>query len=328
MPPDAGHFSTVAGAIRDGDVVPVLGAGANLCDRIGPEPWTPGKTLPSGRELSERLAKHFFNTPPLKVVQDPGDLLRVASAAALNRGPDALFRELRNVFARDEVQNTYEPTSLHRFLAQLPKLRRDNGLPARPQLIVSTNYDDLLEQAFTLVDEPFDLVYYLAQGEGGGGKDQGRFVHVPPAGQGPRKVVKTPKSYLEVTPDKQTVILKIHGAVRREPEEDSWVISEDHYIDYLTRTNLSQLFPALLLKKLLKGNLLFLGYAMNDWNLRVILHRICAERNNKVPAWAIQLEADTLDRELWEDKQVDIHCMPLSDYVKELSSSLRSMVSS
>lgn len=316
--PDERHFRTVAGAIRDGDVVPVLGAGANLCDRKSGDGWTRGKTLPNGSELSLWLASHFGT-----IVDDPRDLLRVASAVALARGPEVLYRELHAVFARNGA-NSYEPTTLHDFLARLPKLRQEHGLPARPQLIVSTNYDDLLERAFAREGVPFDLVYYLAQGELGTGKDLGRFVHISDAQR--RTVIRAPRSYLDVAPDERTVILKIHGSVRPAAEEDSWVISEEHYIEYLTHTNLSQLFPAGLLPKLLKSNLLFLGYAMNDWNLRVILHRICAARNSNWPAWAIQLHADDLDRELWDEKHVDIHCVPLSDYVIELSSCLQTMI--
>jgi len=46
------HFGDVAGAILDGDVVPVLGAGVNLCDRADDERWERGQSLPSGRELA------------------------------------------------------------------------------------------------------------------------------------------------------------------------------------------------------------------------------------------------------------------------------------
>jgi len=311
--PDERHFKTVAGAIRDGDVVPVLGAGANLCDRKLGDGWARGKTLPNGSELSLWLASHFGT-----IVDDPRDLLRVASAVALARGPEVLHRELHAIFAPD-----YEPTTLHGFLARLPKLREEHGLPAQPQLIVSTNYDDLLEQAFIREGVPFDLVYYLAQGELGTGKDLGRFVHVSAR---ERTVIRAPRSYLDVAPNERTVILKIHGSVRPAAEEDSWVISEDDYVEYLTRTNLSQLFPAGVLPKLLKSNLLFLGYAMNDWNLRVILHRICTARNSNWPAWAIQLHADDLDKELWDEKNVDIYCVPLSDYVTELSACLQTMI--
>ena len=40
------------------------------------------------------------------------------------------------------------------------------------------------------------------------------------------------------------MILKIHGAVdRTDSDRDSYVITEDHYIDYLTRTDISEPRP-------------------------------------------------------------------------------------
>jgi len=318
---DQNHYRCVAQAILSGDVVPVLGAGANLCDRDPGEPWQPGRTLPSGSELADLLARQFGTS-----VTPANDLLRVSQAAALERGYGPVFRQLRKVFAR-ENDNGYAPTLLQRFLAELPALRTARDLPPCPQLIVTTNYDDLLEQAFEDAGEAFDLVYYLAQGEarqaGGRRAHQGSFVHVDPDGK--RTIVRNPKKYVTVTPSARTVILKIHGAARPDPSEDSWVITEDHYIDYLTRTSLSELFPVRLLEKLLSSNLLFLGYAMKDWNLRVLLHRIWLQRDSSWESWAVQLEADELDKKLWSDKDVNIQCVPLKTYVTELRACLQTV---
>lgn len=315
--PDASHYRNVAQSILSGDAVPVLGAGANLCDRADDELWEPGRTLPNGSELAALLARQFSCD-----VDEPRNLLRVSQAAALERGYGPVFRQLRDVFAG--ATNAYEPTSLHAFLAGLPALRARRGLPASPQLILTTNYDDLLERAFAAADEPVDVVYYLAQGESSGPgmrrRDQGRFVHVDPDGK--RRIIRTPKKYVDVTPETRTVILKIHGAVREDPSEDSWVITEDHYIEYLTRTNLSDLIPVKLLEKLLSSNFLFLGYAMKDWNLRVMLHHIWTQRDNSWESWAVQLDSDELDVKLWADKDINIRCASLRTYLDELQSCL------
>jgi hypothetical protein len=321
MTVDERHLRSVAQAILHGDVVPILGAGANLCDRAAGETWDPGRTLPSGAELAEHLAAQF-STP----AEASRNLLRVSQAAALDRGYGPVFRQLRRVFAR-EGEARLAPTSLHCFLAELPALRQRRDLPPCPQLIVTTNYDDLLEQAFLAVGEPFDLVYYLAQGEraqpSATRRDHGRFVHVDPAGG--RRVVRAPKRYLELDPAKRTVILKIHGAVRTDPGEDSWVITEDHYIDYLTRTNLSELIPVKLLEKMLSSNFLFLGYAMKDWNLRVMLHRVWTQRDSSWESWAVQLEADELDMQMWADRDVTIQCAAIDAYIAGLRSSLQTV---
>ena len=168
MSVDRGHYSMVAGAILDGKVVPVLGAGANLCDREENETWKRGVTLPSGAELAEAMGTRIGTTEKDedgRTIKAEYDLIRVSQAVLLGLGEPNLYAMLRKVFVRGDEHNVYEPTSLHRFLAGLPDLRAHRGLEAAPLLIVSTNYDDLLEQAFTDAGKRFDLVYYLAQGD-------------------------------------------------------------------------------------------------------------------------------------------------------------------
>jgi hypothetical protein len=305
------HFGDVAGAILDGDVVPVLGAGVNLCDRAADERWERGRSLPSGRELADMLARKFAWD-----VTDR-DLVHVSQAAVLRRGADPLFKLLHNVFVGD-----YEPTSVHRFLAGIPALRERRGLDPCPQLIVTTNYDGLLERAFTEAGQPFDVLYYL--GDGGDRKrPHGKFMHIDAEGR--HRTVHTPNKYVDATIDERTVILKIHGAARDDPAEDSWVITEDHYIDYLTRTTLNELIPVKLLEKLLNCNFLFMGYGMKDWNVRVMLHRIFTQRrhgHDGWASWAVQLDSDPVDRALWKKNNVSVQPIDLKDYLARLQSSL------
>jgi hypothetical protein len=116
------------------------------------------------------------------------------------------------------------------------------------------------------------------------------------------------------------VILKIHGAVDRvNAEGDSFVITEDHYIDYLTRTDISNLLPVTLAAKLRRSHILFLGYGLRDWNLRVILHRIWQERKLTWKSWAIQRAPDPIEKEFWRQRGVDILYVNLGEYITALS---------
>jgi hypothetical protein len=177
---------------------------------------------------------------------------------------------------------------------------------------VTTNYDDILERAFQQAQEPFDLVVYVAEGQG-----RGKFLHRPPEGEA--SLIEKPNEYLGISLDRRTVILKLHGAVdRANAESDSYVITEDHYIDYLTRTDISNLVPVTLAAKLKRSNFLFLGYSLRDWNLRVILHRIWGEQKLTYKSWAIQLHPEPIEREFWHKRDVDILAVSLEDYVAAL----------
>jgi hypothetical protein len=139
--------------VARGDVVWLLGAGANLCDRPGDRAWEVGSYLPSGTELAEHLASDIDHALPER------DLARVSEYFDLRCGEGPLYGRLREVFGVD-----YPPTSLHQFLANLPSTLAEAGFPRRNQLIVTTNYDDTLEAAFAKAGEAFDLVVYQAVG--------------------------------------------------------------------------------------------------------------------------------------------------------------------
>jgi len=75
------HFQLVAKFLAKGSVVPFLGAGVNLCDRPPGSPFSPGRFLPSGRELADLLADEFFYP-----AEDVRDLLRVSQYVAVKAG--------------------------------------------------------------------------------------------------------------------------------------------------------------------------------------------------------------------------------------------------
>ena len=307
--PDPKHLRMVAKAILRGRVVPVLGAGANLCDRKQDEHWSRGSNLPSGSELARWLADEFDCDVP-----DRGDLVRVSQYADITNGEGALYSELREIFV-----GTYPVPSLHRLLAEVPALMAAASRDVRPQLIVSTNYDDLVETALREQGVELDIVRYVTNGP-----NQGLFVHERPDGS--EQVIRVPNTYDAVDSDVRTVVLKIHGAVDRDDEsQDSYVITEDHYIEYLTRTNPSDLIPVKLLAKLVNSHMLFLGYGMRDWNLRVILHQILAMRQVEWQSWAVQHIVDDLDEKLWRRRDVELHACSLSEYIPGLRAALKDL---
>jgi len=298
------HYRTVLQALTAGRVVPFLGAGANLCGRPRETAWQPGRDfLPSGVELARHLARCF--NCPAEASND--DLARVSQFVDVMTGSGPLYETLHDLFNHD-----FPPTALHRFLAGLPGLLESHGYPRRYPLIVTTNYDDLMERAYRELEEPCDVVSYVADGE-----KRGKFLHWKPDGE--VVLIETPNEYRGLNVGERPVLLKIHGAVdRRGADNDSFVITEDHYIDYLTRTNLTNLIPATLAAKLKRSHLLFLGYGLSDWNLRVILHRIAGEQKLNYKSWAIQRHPQELDKQFWFRRDVDILNVDLSEYVTAL----------
>lgn len=300
------HLDNVVKAlVGSRDVVPFLGAGVNVFERPADVAWQldTREFLPSATELAEHLKKKFHWPRE----EQTSELLRVSQYIAARNGTGPLYEELHKVF-----DNNYPLSSLHSLLARLPALIEEITGARRYQLILTTNYDDALERAFVEAGEEFDVVSYLADHE----RNRGKFLHRP-FGEDP-KPIRFAQKYMDVTRETRTVILKLHGAIDRElppKAKDSFVITEDHYVDYLTVTEPRKFLPRKLAQELTDSHILFLGYGMADWNLRVLLHRMWGGRTLKYTSWSIQEKASPLDQAFWEKRNLDVLEMDLCDYV-------------
>jgi hypothetical protein len=308
------HIDLVARGFLRGDIVPFFGAGVNLCGSS--ESWIPGQNTrpPDGRELTQHLAE-MFGYPEPSI-----DLAKVSQFADTTAGRGPLFQELHVLF-----DHSYMPTSLHAFFAQLPQILRARGFPrssdvARRRLtIVTTNYDDIMERAFTDAGEKFHVISYVSEKS----VDRALFVHWPPDGE-PTEIEGN--SYSELDSDDHPVVLKIHGAVERlrqtnqnEPDYDSFVITEDHYIDYLSRGDVTESIPAVLKTQLTRTSFLFLGYALRDWNLRAFLRRIWRKQGSKnYPSWAVVKDCSYFESCYWPPHNVNVIKTDLDPYVRAL----------
>jgi hypothetical protein len=285
-------------------VVPFLGAGANLVERPADARWQADGYLPSGAELATYLAQ------PYSYPEADLDLLRVSQWVDLVSSPRALVDELHGVFSRE-----YRPNRLHRFLSELPRILREQGRQVCGQLVLTTNYDDVLERAFEEAGEPVDVVVYETR------RNEQQFVHLRSNGQ--RVPIDDPARYREFALEERSVILKIHGDVDPEDSDhDTFVVTEDDYIDYLAGESVRALIPAYLMRRIRESDLLFLGYSMRDWNLRVILRQIWSEQGVSTGGWSIQHSPSEIDTRFWARQGIDILDVPLEDWVDAMREQL------
>jgi DNA-binding SARP family transcriptional activator len=254
-------------------------------------------------ELTLRLAERF------DYPANGSALPQVAQYIAVMKGSGPLYDELHAL-----LDTNLPPTAVHRFFAALPPLLRERGAPH--QLIVTTSYDLALERAFLDAGEEFDVVSYLAAG-----RDRGKFCHVAPDGTG--TLIEVPNTYAtELSLDRRTIILKLHGQVGRSADDREWesfVVTEDDYIEYLAQAEVASVVPVALGAKLRRSHFLFLGYTMADWNLRLLLHRLWGDQPLSYRSWAVQPEPMPIEREFWRRRDVDVLEIPLERYVSGLA---------
>jgi DNA-binding SARP family transcriptional activator len=282
------HYDEVLRAFTAGRLVPVLG------------PRVAGG--PAGIDLAALLADRFELGPA-----DGRGLAYVSQLVAARNGIGPLHDELHLALDRD-----FEPSLLHSWLASLPPLLRERRLPQ--QLIVTTGFDTAVEREFAAAGELLDVVSYIAAG-----RDRGKFVHFAPDGSA--AVVEEPNAYAGFALDERSVLLKIYGQVERGPvrERESFAISEDDHIDYLAGLEAAGTVPVQLAARLRRSHLLFLGYAVDDWSLRVFLRRVWGADRLAYRSWAIESAAEPVARELWRERGVDSYDIELAVYFEELT---------
>ena len=280
--PGADHLGDVAAAVFAGRLVPVLASAADLAE-----------------DLAAR-----FGYPVGEVLETS----RVSQYAATLRGYGPLHDEVRSV-----LESRSEPTAVHRFFASLPPLLRERGLPH--QLLVTTDYDNALERAFAEAGEEVDVVAYLAAGP-----NRGKFCHFAP--REPARVIDVPSDYAaELSLERRTVIVRVRGRADESPDRDweSFVVTEDDHLDYLRRADVAGALPVGLAATLRRSHFLFLGYAVRDWTLRLVLGRVCAETPLAYRSWAVMPEPGPTEAELWRAIGVDLLRAQLEPYLDALA---------
>ncbi len=318
---DVPPFGAIARALARGRVVPFLGAGVNI--RVTDAESEPaGKDrarLPSGSQLSRELA--MLSSFPSESDAELADLARVASFYVENSGRGNLLELLHEKFNQDYAFGT-----VHEYLAELPK----------PLLIVTTNYDDLTERAFRAKGRPYDLVVHPTdRSDMAGAVLWWKHGATEPIAEAPNTLPM--KERLKST----TVIYKMHGTVVRPwlkgpgadvddelpYRDDSYVITEEDYIDFIHRMTQQAAVPAQFMDYFSTRQFLFLGYGLRDWNLRVILKHMNAvlklqavarKEQGDDPSWAIQFNPSRLEAKLWKWRNIDIYNMDISQFVEEL----------
>jgi hypothetical protein len=321
-------YGEIADLLKQGQVVPFLGAGVNFGTRDDGADWSETKSvfLPSGAELSRYLAKRI--NFPATDDRDRDDLAKVASYFVETSARLRLRERLQHVFDRK-----CEPSKIHHYLADIARYSEGESLKGTPLLIVTTNYDDLAEQAFKAADppRPYDLVVYPTDRE-----DVGASVLWWKHGSAEPVAVPPKKLFIDL--DTTNVIYKMHGSVDRSKKNlDSYVITEEDYVDFLSRMTSQGAVPALFMRYFRSRHFLFLGYGLQDWNLRVVLKNlrtilpkveeeagvadeeaVAVRPTNDLRSWAIQFQPSVLEQVLWEARQVKIYDVDINEFVMGL----------
>jgi hypothetical protein len=233
-------------------------------------------------------SKHYTDLTRLALQNLP----RVALHTIVESGwdYDILVSLLREVLADDERQ----PSKLLRVLARLPF-----------ELIVTTNFDRLMERALDEIGRPYELVEQPLEGFETDAQED---------------------LLLRLSKPKGVILYKLHGTFPLKGQSaqsgSRIIITEEDYIKFLTVIGREDErgVPGLIKSRIIDSTLLFLGYSLEDWDFRTLFKGLIeglAEGAQRV-SYAIQKEPPEFWQEVWKKKNVEIFDLDLTKFTDDL----------
>jgi hypothetical protein len=255
------NFDFIADKIKSGECILFLGAGVHFPSKQ--YKYDEKVCPPLGTKFSEALAKDcdFATWFPN---ENEGNLQRVAMCYEIKNSRFQLIEKIRKAVETDK-----KPSPAICALAQLPF-----------QLIITTNYDGLFEEALRKAGkQPVVHTYNPHEGE------------------------KTPDhgSYDSQHP----YVFKLHGDIQK---PDTIVISDEDYIQFVLRMSEKEYnhpVPQSFRYNFNRWPTLFVGYSLLDYNLRLLFKTLrwkmdLAQIN---PAYSIDPYPDPLIFDVWHSQK-------------------------
>jgi hypothetical protein len=262
---DNDAISAIADNIRNGDCVLFLGAGVNACSPDYEGCYKPEERPPSGSELTTILRdelkekyQHEFND------ENNITLSRVAQYYELiTRDRFPLVRTLKKY-----IYDGKKPSSILTDLAEMPF-----------EFIITTNYDQLFEQALAIKKKTPHVGIYHND-----------------------RLKKTDNFDRQDINSNSPFLYKIHGDIIN--DRQSIVITDEDYIQFILRMSDKDDYnpvPRVIADALSEKSILFIGYRLMDYNLRLLFKTIRWGKDpNSMPLnYSIDPSPDILIRPLF-----------------------------
>jgi hypothetical protein len=178
---------------------------------------------------------------------------------------------------------------------------------ARESVIVTTNYDNLIETALEAAGKSYRRIVYVADGE-----HRGKFIVLTP-GKSPYVLSEWDQT-LDIEESRDITVIKMHGSPFIFENMGSYVVTEDDFINFLNITSLSSVIALAILLKPVRSHFLFLGYGLRDWHVRVLLYRLQSHQRLGRNSWAVQNDVSEFERQAWRSRRIALIAAELAEY--------------
>ena len=205
----------------------------------------------------------------------------------------------------------------HQLIADAARKHIDAG--SRTDLILTTNYDILMEKALDARQVPYVVLWRNRYN----GMLYSRFANLP-ADQKAKLEERNPPQY---SPENfilkknipMTILYKMHGCLHpeRKSVDDGLVITDSDYVDFFSQ--MGKNIPPQIGGELPRKRLLFLGYSFGDWNVRSIYETVVARANRhpgeEIQDYAVTRYLSQYERTYFDKRNIIVVLEDLSAFV-------------
>jgi hypothetical protein len=283
MPELTAHFDRVVRLIEEGRLTFFLGSAIHNHARL------------TAKEFYEELAR-VFECTALSV-----DRVAVAQYIADRHGREILNGEIRKLFANNPLM----PSDTDELFAAWNSFQTRDGERLPYPMVLTTNYDDILERRLEAAGLPFHLLSYQADG-----RHRGCFFHKSP--DNGLRVIERPRNIRALSD--AFVVMKLNGGIDRTHRiPESYITTRLDYWEMASR--IPGVLLAVIQERLVANPLLFLGHGLAAADVESLVR--FAHREHPGPrSWDIALGHG--GEEYWRQCGVEIIDRAVDPYVNEL----------
>ncbi|MCZ6595483.1 MAG: SIR2 family protein [Bacteroidetes bacterium] len=244
-------------------------------------------------------------------------LTAISSYYETKSGRDALWETLKEIF-----ETKKEITQAHELLAHAAKSYLTQTGVFVDYLIITTNYDCLMEEALDRRGVPFAVLTMQRKD----GKIYVRFSETVKDIERLQNLNEPtyPKHFSLTRSEPLVVLYKIHGCLypKHRKTDDSVVISDSDYVNYISQMSKSEGgIPASVGKLLRNKPFLFFGYSLNDWNVRSIFETVLLKRGKEtdVRDYSVMLALTEYEEIFFDRNNIIIIQNDLNTFAQEVT---------
>lgn len=205
-------------------------------------------------------------------IMNPGEnLMKICSYYENKVGRGSLWAVLNLIFS-----DKSRITATHNLVAAAAKHHLDQPQVGGHYLILTTNYDSLMEEA--LANAGVDYVTLVTRKS-----DQKVLAQFSESIENAHELEEMnsglyyASDFFLMSPTPFAIVHKLHGSLNQQLNErdDSVVISEDDYVDYIANnSSATGVLPQFVKSLLIDKQIIFLGYSLSDLNIQRIVRSL------------------------------------------------------